>query len=64
MTTSASNPPNYSYKPFQTPVLGEPLKILIVYVTFSNDEEYPLFDNFWWPPNEIPQSPRRNGGSI
>lgn len=64
VTTSASNPPNYSYKPFQTPVLGEPLKILIVYVTFSNDEAYPLFDNFWWPPNEIPQSPRRNGGSI
>lgn len=43
---------NYSWKPYQTPVYLQPFKILIVYVRFANDNAFPIYDDFWWPPNE------------
>lgn len=64
VTESVINPLNYSYKPFQTPVLGQPFKIMIVYVTFANDNAVPVGHDFWDDPEEIPQSPRPGGGSI
>lgn len=48
---------NYSWKPYHTPVLGQPFKILIVYVRFANDNAIPIYDDFWLPPNVKPTNP-------
>lgn len=60
LSSSSSTTP---YKPTRTPVFGQALKILIVYVTFSDDNNPPLYDNFWQP-YSLPVSPNGSTGLL
>ena len=51
---------NFPFKPTRTPLPGQSLKILIVYVTFADDNSVSSIDSSFWHPHQMPVSP--NGG--